>query len=67
MAKTSTTHRETVQQFASSNLTPELSKQRAALLLNSEELLRDVQRLTSEDQTRFVDKVDKVCRLGTPL
>ena len=33
-------------------------------LLNSKELLPNVQALTPGDQTRFVDKVDQVCRNG---
>ena len=51
-----------IQEFANSSLTPELLKQRAATVLDSKELLRDVQGLRPGDQTKFVDKVDQVCR-----
>ena len=47
-------------EFVYSNLTPEQSRQRAALLLNNRDLLRNVQGLSPEDQTRFIDKVDQV-------
>ena len=47
--------------FAYSNLTPEQSSQRAAPLLSSRELLRNVRGLAPEDQTKFIEKVDKVC------
>ena len=47
-------------EFAYSNLTPEQSKQRAALLLDSRDLLRNIQGLAPEDQTRFIDKIDQV-------
>ena len=59
----SSTRRETpFREFANSTLTPEQSKQRAAPLLNDGELLRNVLALTPEDQTKFIDKVDQVCR-----
>ena len=48
-------------EFANTSLTPEQSKQRAAPLLNSNDLLRNVLALTPEDQTKFMDKVDQVC------
>ncbi|KAF9647758.1 kinase-like protein [Thelephora ganbajun] len=48
-----------IREFANSNLTPETSRQRAALLLNGKDLARNVRGLTPEDQTRFVDKVDQ--------
>ena len=51
-----------IREFTNSNLTPEQLRQRAATLLNSNELLRDVQSLTPEDQAKFIDKVDQVCR-----
>ena len=51
-----------IQEFANSSLTPEQLKQRAALLLNNKELLRDVQGLGRGDQAKFVDKVDQVGR-----
>ena len=47
-------------EFLCGNLTPEQSKQRAALLLDNRDLLRNVQGLAPEDQTRFIDKVDQV-------
>ena len=51
-----------IQEFANSNSTSEQLRQRAAPLLNSKELLRNVLGLTPEDQTKFVDKVDQVGR-----
>ena len=57
------THEETpIQAFANSNLTPEQSKRQAAPFLNSKELLRDFRGLSPVDQTKFVEKVDQVCR-----
>jgi hypothetical protein len=53
-----------IQEFANSSLSPEQLSERAAPLLNSRELLQDVQRLTPEVRTKFVDKVDQVCRHG---
>ena len=69
-SETGTTHRNptrgevAIQEFANVNLPPELSRQRAAQLLNSKRLLRNVLGLTSEDQTKFVEKVDEVGRDG---
>ena len=54
-----------IQEFANNNLVPELSRQRAAVLLDSRELLQDIRGLTAEDQTRFLDKADQVCRDGS--
>jgi hypothetical protein len=53
---------DTIQEFANSNLTPEESRRRAARWLNSRALLQDIRELASEDQTKFVEKVDQVCR-----
>ena len=50
------------QEFANGNYTPEQLRQQAASLLDSKELLQNVRGLTPEDQTRFVDKVDRVCQ-----
>ena len=59
----SSTHGETpFREFANSTLTPEQSRRRATPLLNSKELLRNVRALTPEDQTKFMDKIDQVCR-----
>ena len=49
-------------EFANSALTPEQSRQRAGPLLNSKDLLREFRALIPEDQTKFIDKVDKVRR-----
>ena len=49
-----------IREYANSNLTFELSKHRAAVLLNSKELSRNILGLTPEDQTRFIDKADQV-------
>lgn len=51
-----------IQEFLSNNLAPELSREKVALLLNSMELLRDIRGLTPEDKTKFVEKIDQVCR-----
>ncbi|KAF9647761.1 kinase-like protein [Thelephora ganbajun] len=48
-----------IQEFVNSNLTPETSRQQAALLLNSKDLVRNLRGLTPEDQTKFVDKIDQ--------
>jgi len=50
-----------VREFANNNLILEQSRRRAAYLLNSKELPRDLRELTPEDQAKFVDKVDQVC------
>ena len=49
-------------EFANSTLALEQSKQRAAPLLNSKGLLQNVRALAPEDQTKFIDKIDQVCR-----
>ena len=57
----STTGGETpFREFVYNNLTPEKSRRRVAVLLDSRDLLRNVQGLSPEDQTRFIDKVDQV-------
>lgn len=56
----------TLQEFANGDSSPEQLRQRAALLLDSKELLRDVQGLTPKDQTKFVDKIDQVRRMAYP-
>jgi len=53
-----------IQEFANVTLSPEQTKQRAAALLNNKALLRKVKAVTLEDQTKFIDKVDQVCRSG---
>ena len=49
-----------IQDFLNNNLTPELSRQQAALLLTSGELLRNVRELTPGDRTKLVEKIDQV-------
>ena len=49
-------------EFANTSLTPEQSRRRAVPLLNSKDLLRNVRALTPEDQAKFIDKLDQVCR-----
>ena len=44
------------------NFTPRLLTRRAAQLLNSKQLLRNVLGLALEDQTEFVEEVDQVGR-----
>jgi len=58
-----------IQEFVNSDLPPEQLRQRAAPLLTSRELLRNVWGLPPEDQKKFVDKVDQVRRdhLLSPL
>ena len=51
-----------IQEFLNNNLAPELSREKVALLLNSVEPLRDIRGLTPEDKTKFVEKIDQVCR-----
>jgi len=51
-----------IQDFANSKLTPKQSKRRASTLLNDRELPRKIRELTPEEQMKFVDKVDQVCR-----
>ena len=55
-----------IQEFANSDLTPEQLRQRAPVLLNSNELLRNIPGLTPEEQTKFLDRVDQVCRSSFP-
>jgi len=49
-------------EFANNTLTPEQSRQQAALLLNSKDLLRNLRTLMPEDQAKFIDKADQVRR-----
>ena len=49
-------------EFANNTLTPEQSRQRAAPLLNSKDLLQSLRTLMPEDQTKFIDKADQVRR-----
>jgi len=60
--QTSTRGEAPFREFANSSLIPEQSRQRAAPLLNSKDLLRNFRALTLEDQTKFIDKVDRVRR-----
>ena len=61
----STPYNAAIQEFLNSNATPKRLRQRAAALLSGKELLRNVRGLTPEDQSRFVDKLDQVCRNGS--
>jgi hypothetical protein len=56
-----------IQQFANSRSSPVQLREQAVPLLNSKELPHDVQRLTPEARMKFVDKVDQVCRDGSPF
>lgn len=57
------TNRETsFRAFAYNNLTPEKAKRWAAILLDHKDLLQNIHELPPEDQTRFINKVDQVCR-----
>ena len=55
-----------IREFANSNLTLEQLRQRAAVLLNNRELLQNVPGLAPEEQTKFLDRVDQVCRSCLP-
>jgi len=55
-----------IREFSNSNMTPEQLLQRAPILLNSEELLRNIPELTPEEQTQFLDRVDQVRRSSLP-
>lgn len=48
--------------LANGNLTPEGLRQQAGALLPNKDLPRDILGLSAEDQAKFVDKVDQVCR-----
>jgi len=65
-SRNSTRGETAIREFANSNLTPEQLKPRAAVLLNNKELLRNVPGLTPEEQARFLDRVDQVCRSCPP-
>ena len=51
-----------VLEFANGGL---MSGTSATLLLNSKDLVPNIQRLTAENQTKLVDKVDQVCQNGS--
>ena len=51
-----------VLKFTNSNLPPELLRQQAAHWIVNKQLLPEIRGLTLEEQTKFVDKVDQVCR-----
>ena len=54
-----------IQEFVNTEFTPQLLRQRASQLLNSEQLLQNVLGLTLDDQTKIVEKVDEVGRDGS--
>ena len=60
--RNSTRGERAIQEFVNSNLANEPLGQRAAPLLNSKQLQRDILGLTPDDQTKFMEKVDQVCR-----
>ena len=49
-----------IQELVNRDFKPQLLRQRAAQLLNSKQLLRNVLGLALEDQAKFVEKVDEV-------
>ena len=53
-----------IQELVNRDFKPQLLRQRAAQLLNSKQLLRNVLGLALEDQAKFVEKVDEVGRDG---
>lgn len=50
-------------EFTKSNLTPERLRQRAAHFLMNPRSTRSIQGLSPEEKTKFLDRVDQVCRL----
>ena len=53
-----------IQELVNRDFKPQLLRQRAAQLLNSKQLLRNVLGLALENQAKFVEKVDEVGRDG---
>ena len=47
-------------EFSNSSDSPEVLRQRATVFLANKDLVQNVRGLTSQDQARFVDKVDQV-------
>jgi len=62
----STSGESTIQEFLDGSLTIGQLKQRATSFLNNKGLLRIVQGLTPENQTKFLDRVDQVRRSCLP-
>jgi len=58
--RNSTRGETSIREFANDDWTPEQLRQRAAVLLNNKELLRNVPGLTPEEQTKILDRVDQV-------
>ena len=50
------------QEFASGRLAPEGLRQQAGVFLANKDLARHILGLSGEYQTKFIDKVDQVCR-----
>ena len=60
------THEEiAIREFTNTDLTPELSRQQAAIFLDDKKLLQNIRGLAPEDQERFVERVDQVRRDGS--
>ena len=59
--RNSTREETAIQGFVNSNLAPGPLRRQAAPLLESKELLQTIRRLTPENQTKFLEKVDQVC------
>ena len=55
-----------IREFLTSNFPLETLRQRTENLLSNKDLVRNIQAMTPEDQTKFLDKVDQVCQ-GIPL
>lgn len=53
--------------FTNSELPPEFLRQQAAYWIVNEQLLPEIRRLTLEEQTKFLDKADQVCRDESPF
>lgn len=51
-----------IQVLANDNFLPERSRQQASALLTNKHLVCNLQGMRPEDQRKFLDKVDQVCR-----
>lgn len=59
----STSLRTSIREFLNSSLSFEQLKQWAANLLTAKDLAQNLQGMPTDDQTKFVDKLDQVCRI----
>ena len=52
-----------IREFLNGDFPPETSRQRVAILLTGKDLARNILGLAPEDQTKFIDKVDRVSKV----